>query len=296
MFSKKKYVKTINAKGIFNNTYETKIPQTIISSVILKHFEKSTKKPKCIFIGWDGCRCDSMKYLIKSDNEKVSGTNDTAVFSAISEVKNSGGLYISYVGGEENSPQETSTAQGWASALCGKWMKSPWKNGIDWSLDNDYPTVLKKLSEQGYKTSFSAIWPIHFENTYKNEIDFAESNKLNQFFYKLETDLELYDNLLERIHGDEDFIFGIFENPDINGHALGFGDGNYRYVSGVCNLDRLSYQLLTKIKERSTFEDEDWLVIIASDHGGHSTRHGTQNIQDRTTFLALSKPVGELTE
>lgn len=89
-----------------------------------------------------------MKYLIKSDNEKVSGTNDTAVFSAISEVKNSGGLYISYVGGEENSPQETSTAQGWASALCGKWMKSPWKNGIDWSLDNDYPTVLKLLSQK----------------------------------------------------------------------------------------------------------------------------------------------------
>lgn len=45
MFSKKKYVKTINAKGIFNNTYETKIPQTIISSVILKHFEKSPKSP-----------------------------------------------------------------------------------------------------------------------------------------------------------------------------------------------------------------------------------------------------------
>ena len=51
MFSKKKYIESINAKGIFNNTYETKIPQTIISGVILKHFEKSTKKPQCIFIG-----------------------------------------------------------------------------------------------------------------------------------------------------------------------------------------------------------------------------------------------------
>lgn len=49
MFSKKKYVETISAKGIFNNTYETKIPQTIISSVILKHFEKSTKKAEVHF-------------------------------------------------------------------------------------------------------------------------------------------------------------------------------------------------------------------------------------------------------
>ena len=47
-------------------------------------------------------------------------------------------------------------------------------------------------------------------------------------------------------------------------------------------------------EERESFENEDWFVVIASDHGGHSTRHGTQNIQDRTTFLALSKPIEEL--
>ncbi len=37
-----------------------------------------------------------------------------------------GGVYITYVGGDHGFQQETSTAQGWASALCGKWMK---KNG-----------------------------------------------------------------------------------------------------------------------------------------------------------------------
>lgn len=294
MFKSKKYISSVNAKGIFDNTYETRLPQTVASKVILNHFNKSDKKPNCLFIGWDGCRADAMKYLIKSDNEKVSGSNDTAVYSAISALKDNGGLYITYVGGEENDPQETSTAQGWASALCGKWMKKSWKQGIDWSLDEDYPTALKTLSLKGYKTSFSAIWPIHFDNTYKNEIDFAQNNDLNQYFYKFETDLELYENLKERIADGDDFIFGIFENPDMNGHGTGFGDDNYRYVSGVCNLDRLSYNLLTEIKSRDTFEEEDWLIVIGSDHGGHSTRHGTQNIQDRTTFLALSKAIEDL--
>ncbi|WP_178666553.1 alkaline phosphatase family protein [uncultured Eubacterium sp.] len=296
MFSNKKYIKSINANGIFDNTYETKMPQTVISKAILCHFEKSQKKPKCLFIGWDGCRADAMKYLIKSDNEKISGANDTAVYSAISALKQNGGLYVTYVGGEKNAPQETSTAQGWASALCGKWMKEPWRIGIKWSLDDDFPTVLKTLSVKGYQTSFSAIWPIHFDNTYKNEIDFADKNNLNRYYCKFETDSQLYDNLKERIQSDDDFILGIFENPDMNGHGTGFGDSNYRYVAGVCNLDRLSYQLLTEIKKRNTFDDEDWLVVIASDHGGHSTRHGTQNIQDRTTFLALSKSVEDLTE
>lgn len=294
MFSSKKYINSINAKGIFDNTYETRIPQTVVSKAILTHFEKSDKKPKCLFIGWDGCRADAMKYLIKSDDEKVSGANDTALYSAISELKNSGGLYVTYVGGEDNDPQETSTAQGWASALCGKWMKKPWKEGIDWSLDEDYPTVMKALSLKGYTTSFSAIWPVHFDNTYKSEMDFAQQRNLNQYYFKFETDLELLDNLKERIGNGDDFIFGIFENPDMNGHGTGFGDGNYRYVSGVCNLDRISYKLLEEIKVRKTFDEEDWLVVICSDHGGHSTRHGSQNIQDKTTFLALSKPVEDL--
>lgn len=113
-------------------------------------------------------------------------------------------------------------------------------------------------------------------------------------YFKFETDPELLDNLKERIDNGDDFIFGIFENPDNNGHGTYFGDGNYRYVSGVCNLDRISYKLLEEIKSRKTFDEEDWLVVICSDHGGHSTRHGSQNIQDKTTFLAMSKPIEEL--
>lgn len=292
-FKDKKYIEYINAKGIFDNTYESKLPQTVVGKIILQHFEKAEKKPKCLLLGWDGCRGDAMKYLIKSDNEKVSGQNNTGVYSAVSALKSSGGLYITYVGGDKGCEQETSTAQGWASALCGKWMKKEWRQGIEWSLDKDYPTALKTLSLQGCQTTFSAIWPIHFDNTYIKEIEAAEKDNLQQYFYKFETDEELHKNFIQRINSDDDFIFGIYENPDYNGHETGFGDDNYRYVAGICNLDRLSYALLKEIKNRETFEQEDWLVLIASDHGGHSTRHGTQRIEDRTTFLALSKPIEE---
>lgn len=49
-----------------------------------------------------------------------------------------------------------------------------------------------------------------------------------------------------------------------------------------------------KLKKRPTYPDKDWLIIIGSDHGGHSNRHGTQKIEDRTTFLAMSKSIEEL--
>lgn len=291
MFKNKKYINSVNAEGIFDNTYDTKLPQTIINKIILKHFESAEKKPKCLFIGWDGCRADAMKYLLKSNNEKISGHNVTSLFSAVSSIKENGGLYITYVGGDKHCRQETSTAQGWSCALCGKWLKKSWRMGIDWSLDNDYPTIHKTLSLKGFKTSFSAEWPIHFDNTYLNEIEFAEKNNLPQYFYKFETDTELYNHFIERIKSDDDLIFGIYENPDHNGHSTGFGDNNYRYVAGICNLDRFSYIMLNEIKSRSTFDEEDWLVLIASDHGGISNRHGGQRAEERTTFLAVSKPI-----
>ena len=75
---------------------------------------------------------------------------------------------------------------------------------------------------------------------------------MSQYYFKFENDSELFENIKERIKNDDDFIFGIFENPDMNGHSTGFGERNYRYVSGICNLDRISYKLLKEIKARES--------------------------------------------
>lgn len=68
--------------------------------------------------------------------------------------------------------------------------------------------------------------------------------------------------MLERIKSDDDFIFGIYENPDSNGHGTGFDDKNYRYVSGICNLDRLSYVLLDEIKEDRRMKKRIGLFLL----------------------------------
>jgi len=124
---RKRYIKSLNAGGIFDNAYEKRFPQTYAAKIIESHFKHCKKRPKCLFIGWDGCRADAMKYLIKSGSGEVSGCNGTGLYSAAAAVKENGGLYITYVGGEPSLPQETSTAQGWASAFCGKWMKKDWR-------------------------------------------------------------------------------------------------------------------------------------------------------------------------
>lgn len=44
---------------------------------------------------------------------------------------------------------------------------------------------------------------------------------------------------------------------------------------------------------RETFQNEDWLILITSDHGGHKTGHGTQKAEDRMTFIAGNQKISE---
>lgn len=49
------------------------------------------------------------------------------------------------------------------------------------------------------------------------------------------------------------------------------------------------------IEARSTYAEEDWLIIISTDHGGTETDHGGQTAFERMTWLACNKPI-EITE
>jgi arylsulfatase A-like enzyme len=52
---------------------------------------------------------------------------------------------------------------------------------------------------------------------------------------------------------------------------------------------------LQTIRDRSTFDHEDWLVIIATDHGGVGLNHGGGRQLDeiRKTFLIVSGPAAK---
>lgn len=119
----------------------------------------------------------------------------------------------------------------------------------------------------------------------------AESENLPLKFAQVKNETELQNTALDAVDNGFDLIFAISEFPDYNGHSYGFGPTDYRYVSSVTNADRYAYNLIEHIEARSEFENEDWLYIITSDHGGHARRHGTQDERDRMTFIALNKKI-----
>lgn len=289
-----KYLKKLDSAKIFENTAETALPQTIVANIVKRHFSSKSGKAKRVLIyAFDGARADSMVYLIPSKNKDLSGSNLKSPFSAVTKLQKSGGLYLSFAGGERAKPetlQETSTAQGFAAILTGKWGI---ENGVvkHVTLKKETPTFLKAAAENGRKALFSSIWQDHFTITYKDEISEAKEKKLPLSFVKVNDEEELQKVMLGAIDDGTDLIFGINEFGDANGHGTGFGDNNCRYVVGITNADRYAFELFEHIESREEFKNEDWLYIVTSDHGGHAKGHGTQLEEDRITFIAVNKKI-----
>ena len=55
----------------------------------------------------------------------------------------------------------------------------------------------------------------------------------------------------------------------------------------------MAYELLQAIYSRPSFQSEDWLIIIATDHGGIETWHGGQTFEERSTWVVCNKPIDE---
>ena len=82
---------------------------------------------------------------------------------------------------------------------------------------------------------------------------------------------------------ERDIVFGIYEGTDHNGHGTGFGNDNYKYIKGFRDQDAMCYELLQAIYSRPSYDSEDWLIIIVTDHGGIQTWHGGQTLEERST-------------
>ena len=275
----------------YENTVESALPQTELYNTIKHHFEapleKGKTEKKAIIIGYDGCRADVL-------TEIVSGQ------SGIEELtKNGGSLNLAYCGGvnypEENT-QDTSTAPGWCSILTGYWADIHGITGNDITKSMDTKTLLTSLVEDKLASSsiFFTKWAGHFsrENaTYLEEKAYCEQNALPVTFAKLDNDKATHEYLKEEITHEScaDFIFAIYEPTDSTGHSRGFTINNPKYKDAFRTQDAYASEIITGIRNRPTYQNEDWLIIITSDHGGIKTGHGGESIQERMTFIALGK-------
>lgn len=291
--NKDTYLDEIQQMGIFDNTSEEALPQTIAHKLIMEHLEapladgKTVKK--AILLGYDGYRADGIENIKDMDN------------SGIMYVKSLGGLYHTFSGGIEGGElQATSTAPSWMAMLTGGWADY---NGVDdnGKSKNEAKTFLEKAAEIGYTGSFTTSWREHTKLSYFPDIVKSITTGLPVEYTHQIDDEATYYQVLKYVSNpksiqktaaeDPDVIFFTFEHTDHAGHATGFGNQNEEYIQGCKDADSWGYNIIKTIEARSTYDTEDWLIIISTDHGGTGLSHGGQSVFERSTWLACNKQI-----
>lgn len=279
------------AKVGYENTIETAMPQTELYNIILEHYEsdlpEGKTEKKVIIIGYDGCRADILTE-IQDENSAIKALIDDGAT-----------LNLAYCGGVEypaENTQATSTAPGWCSILTGVWADEHGITGNDITKEVEPKTLLTSLVEDEVIDSsvFITKWAGHFDrdnSTYLAEKEYCEKNELNVGYNKCKNDKESLSVALDEISKEDcaDFIFVIYEPTDSTGHKLGFTHNSTYYKDAFAKADSYGYETLEAIRNRKTYDQEDWLIIVTSDHGGYGTEHGGATIQERMTFAVVSE-------
>lgn len=281
------YMANIEKVG-YSNSVETAVPQTAIRSMITDHFnaplpDGKTEK-KVLVIGYDGCRPDAL-----------SLTGDASSGAIAYLLSTGASKELSYCGGV-NYPafntQATSTAPGWASILTGNWADVHGITGNGIEKSNEVLTILTTLVETGTidSSAFYVSWNGHFNGegtTYIQEKNYISEKALDVTFLDADDDNGTTTNTLADINSADcsDFIFTILEHTDHAGHDTGFCLNNPDYSKAFADAEAQGKAIIDAVEARETYDTEDWLIIITSDHGGYNTGHGSFTLQERMTFI-----------
>ena len=218
---------------------------------------------KVLILGVDGLRPEA---LLRADTPNVDELLANGCFS-----------------GEAQTGKYTVSGPGWSSMLTGVWWS---KHGvIDNSFENRnyqrYPhffTRAKEARPEIVTASFITWMPLDTHLTTDDNADF-------RFAHEYEDDGDAKMLLeAERVlaNEDPDLIFFYFADVDIAGHNNGFHPDVPPYLEEIEEVDSQIGRLLAAIRSRPTYDNEDWLILLSTDHGGTlDGAHGRDEPQHR---------------
>lgn len=282
----------LSSEELFKNTQASALPQTKINAIVTEFLKaplpEGKKEKKVLVLGYDGFRFDALEALLQDTN------------TSLKDVGLAGGLYVMYAGGEEESLQETSTAPGWASILTGAWSDQTQVYDNEDEKSSDTETFLMSMEKIGYTSAYISSWAPHFDTTYRADIEQIQKEGLPISYVQTSDDADTLQTTLNFIVDpdslekadamDLDIVFTIFEYSDHEGHTSGFSTSNPAYMKACRDADSAGKQILEAVENRKNYEQEDWLILITSDHGGTAMgSHGGQSEGERTTWLAINQ-------
>ncbi len=219
---------------------------------------------KLLIIGVDGCRPDA---LMAANTPNIDRLMENAVYSL--DAINEG---------------TTLSGPSWSAMLTGVWED---KHGVtDNSFEgqnfNEYPSFFKFIEDYNSTLNTFSIsqWGPINDNISLPFVDVVKS---------VMNEEELIDETVNcLVNQDPDVLFIQFDDVDHAGHSYGFSPEVDYYIEAIEEVDVGIGKILEALESRPTYSGEDWLIIVAPDHGGIGKSHGGNSIEERNIFIICS--------
>lgn len=219
---------------------------------------------KVLIIGIDGCRPDA---LVAANTPNIDKLIENSTYSL--DAWNEG---------------TTSSGPSWSAMLTGVWQN---KHGVDdnsFSGKNydEYPHFFQYVEEYNSELNTASIcqW-----NPINDQIAAPVADYVKNVSSEEELVLETINFLT---NNNPDALFLHFDNIDGAGHGNGYGPTIPKYLEAIESVDTGVGRIVNALKQRTTYSDEKWLIIISTDHGGIGMGHGGNSMEERNIFLICS--------
>ncbi len=252
-------VKSINVMNILKLVLLT--VSVLYSNLV---FSQAQKVNRVLIIGLDGARPDAIQ-LANTPTIDALVANGTYSWDALNE-------------------GTTSSGPGWSNILTGVWQDKHGvvDNSFNGSDFTSYPPLFKRIEEHDpdlYTISICEWRPIN---------DFIITQTADEVINTsgpADTEAKVISALTSK---DPDVMFVHLDSPDHAGHSYGFSQDIPQYISTLEAVDTSIGKMLEALESRATREEENWLIIITTDHGGLGNSHGGSSLDERNVFFIAS--------
>lgn len=252
--------------------------------------------PKAIIVLVDGIPADVLENTATPVLDSISGAR---------------GYARAYVGGAvgEASESPTVSAVSYNSFLTGTWANkhNVWGNDID-APNYDFWDIFRiaKTHDASLQTAIFSTWTDNRTKLIGDGLDAAGGNKLDHVSdgYELDTDRFPHDVMSNYIRNIDELVVDeaakhiTAHGPDLSWVYLQytddvahvFGDG-LKLTAALQLMDTMLGEIWSAIEHRQSAFQEDWLVIVTTDHGRDAktgANHGGQTERERTIWIVTN--------
>jgi hypothetical protein len=219
---------------------------------------------KVLIIGIDGCRPDALNIASTPSIDLLIGNG---VFSS-----------------DALNDDITISGPGWSAIICGVWSDKHLvtNNNFDGNNYEEYPSIFQYI--ESFNSDLNTASICHWAPINDYIVDDTADFTLN-----VSNDSAVSSEAIDYItENDVDVLFLHFDDVDYAGHAYGFSPEVDEYIDAIEGVDLLIGPIITSIENRPNYDNEDWLIIVSTDHGGKNISHGGSSLEEENVFFIAS--------